>query len=206
MCRRKCTCARIGCLRTSESTTFTDLSGACPAQCTAASVARSRSRVTDECSTSLVRWLPAATLRVHLSLASACCTVLGTIMQRCSLEAICHTCFTLCMLWKIRLVTLSASIRWVGLSGVVFAGLGDFAALGLASQPLVASLGGSTTLIANVFVARFYNKNALYATDLLGVACVAAGNAPVATNILPANRPSWLSHCVCITRSNLLCN
>merc|ERR1712166_896664 len=64
---------------------------------------------------------------------------------------------------------------WIGMCGVVLAGLGDFAALGLASQPLVASLGGSTTLIANVFVARFYHKNALYATDVLGVACVAAG-------------------------------
>lgn len=64
---------------------------------------------------------------------------------------------------------------WVGLGGVVFAALGDFAALGLASQPLVASLGGSATLLSNVVVARLWNKDLLVWSDVVGVLLVTAG-------------------------------
>jgi len=57
----------------------------------------------------------------------------------------------------------------------VFGSLGDLFALGFAAQTLVASLGGGSTIVANVVFARFWLKQDLYLTDILGVIFVSIG-------------------------------
>ena len=64
---------------------------------------------------------------------------------------------------------------WIGFALVVLGSVGDFVALGFATQALVSALGGGTTLISNVLVARFWNREDLYRTDLMGVAAVIVG-------------------------------
>ena len=64
---------------------------------------------------------------------------------------------------------------WLGFSLVVVGSVADFAALGFASQALVSALGGSTTLVSNLLVARMWNKEEIYRTDLYGVASVCVG-------------------------------
>ena len=64
---------------------------------------------------------------------------------------------------------------WLGFGLVVLGSAGDFIALGFASQALVSALGGSTTLISNLLVARLWNKEDIYRTDLFGVASVCIG-------------------------------
>merc|ERR1740115_240381 len=44
---------------------------------------------------------------------------------------------------------------WLGLIAVVGGALGDFCALGFASQALVAALGGPATLITNVLLSHY---------------------------------------------------
>ncbi|KDO16148.1 hypothetical protein SPRG_18317, partial [Saprolegnia parasitica CBS 223.65] len=46
-------------------------------------------------------------------------------------------------------------VWWLGMFLVVFGSLGDLFALGFAPQTLVASLGGGSTIVANVLIARF---------------------------------------------------
>ena len=55
--------------------------------------------------------------------------------------------------------------------------IGDFAALGIADQAVVASVGGGSTLVANIFVAHFWHGDAVHLTDVCGVVCVIAGAA-----------------------------
>lgn len=64
---------------------------------------------------------------------------------------------------------------WVGMVCVVGASLGDFLALGFAPQTLVASLGGGSTILGNCLMSRFWLKQALYITDIVGVALVTLG-------------------------------
>lgn len=64
---------------------------------------------------------------------------------------------------------------WAGMLLVIFGSLGDFFALGFAAQTLVASLGGGSTIFANVVFAHFWLKQHLYFTDILGVAIVTVG-------------------------------
>jgi multidrug transporter EmrE-like cation transporter len=66
-------------------------------------------------------------------------------------------------------------IWWFGMICVVFGSLGDFFALGFASQTLVASLGGGSTIFVNVMFAKFWLKQSLYITDVIGVAMVTVG-------------------------------
>lgn len=66
-------------------------------------------------------------------------------------------------------------IWWLGMICVVLGSLGDFFALGFASQTLVASLGGGSTIFVNVMFAKFWLKQSLYVTDLIGVAMVTIG-------------------------------
>ncbi|OQS05020.1 hypothetical protein THRCLA_02791 [Thraustotheca clavata] len=66
-------------------------------------------------------------------------------------------------------------IWWLGMFMVVFGSLGDLFALGFAPQTLVASLGGGSTIVANVLIARFWLKQQLYFTDMIGVALVSTG-------------------------------
>jgi len=60
-------------------------------------------------------------------------------------------------------------VWWLGLLMVIAGSIGDFAAFGFATQALVASLGGGSTLIANVLIAHYLNKETLYRSDLAGV-------------------------------------
>ncbi|DAZ98606.1 TPA: hypothetical protein N0F65_001025 [Lagenidium giganteum] len=66
-------------------------------------------------------------------------------------------------------------VWWMGLLLVVAGSIGDFTAFGFATQSLVAALGGGSTLVANVFIAHFLNREALYPTDLGGVFFVILG-------------------------------
>jgi multidrug transporter EmrE-like cation transporter len=70
---------------------------------------------------------------------------------------------------------ISMPLWWLGMSLVVFGALADFTALGMASQSLVAALGGGSTLVANVIIARFWQKEKLKALDIAGVSCIIAG-------------------------------
>merc|ERR1712166_7560 len=64
---------------------------------------------------------------------------------------------------------------WIGFILTLVASLMDFVALGLASQALVAALGGGSTLLCNVAVASCYNKDQIFFTDVCGVAFIIAG-------------------------------
>lgn len=64
---------------------------------------------------------------------------------------------------------------WLGFAGVLIGAVADFVAVGIASQPLVAAIGGGTTLIANIFFAHYWNGDKLYPTDGLGVFFIIAG-------------------------------
>ncbi|TYZ60112.1 hypothetical protein PybrP1_010635 [[Pythium] brassicae (nom. inval.)] len=66
-------------------------------------------------------------------------------------------------------------VWWVGMICVVAASLGDFFALGFAPQTLVASLGGGSTILGNCLMSRFWLKQSLYITDIVGVALVTVG-------------------------------
>ncbi|CCI40398.1 hypothetical protein ABG067_004863 [Albugo candida] len=64
---------------------------------------------------------------------------------------------------------------WLGMFCVVGASLGDFLALGFAPQTLVASLGGGATILGNCLMSRFWLKQNLYITDVIGVTMVTLG-------------------------------
>ena len=64
---------------------------------------------------------------------------------------------------------------WLGLFGVIGGAIGDFVALGYASQALVAALGGGTTLVGNVFFGSLWNGEEILATDMIGVLAVICG-------------------------------
>ncbi|KAF0720671.1 Aste57867_96 [Aphanomyces stellatus] len=64
---------------------------------------------------------------------------------------------------------------WLGMFLVVFGSLGDLFALGFAPQTLVASLGGGSTIVANVLFAHYWLKQPLYFTDVIGVMLVSTG-------------------------------
>ena len=74
---------------------------------------------------------------------------------------------------------------WLGFLLTMSASVGDFVALGLASQSLVAALGGATSLICNVVVATVYNKEKSYYTDLLGAGFIVAGAITFALTAMP---------------------
>lgn len=64
---------------------------------------------------------------------------------------------------------------WIGFCATLAAAVGDFLALALASQALVSALGGGTTLVTNVLVARIWNKDQLVWSDMLGVIFIVGG-------------------------------
>ena len=75
---------------------------------------------------------------------------------------------------------LSSPLWWLGLFLVMVGSVGDFAAFGFATQALVASLGGGSTIVANVIIAHFFNHEHLYNTDLIGVLFIMIGTLSVA--------------------------
>merc|ERR1712100_564517 len=50
---------------------------------------------------------------------------------------------------------------WCGFVGVLSGAIGDFVALALATQSMVAALGGSTTLVANVIVSHYWHHDTI---------------------------------------------
>jgi len=64
---------------------------------------------------------------------------------------------------------------WLGFLGVLSGAIGDFVALGLASQSLVAALGGGTTLVSNVIIAHIWNKDEFFRTDAIGTFFIILG-------------------------------
>jgi hypothetical protein len=72
---------------------------------------------------------------------------------------------------------LRRPLWWLGFLSTVAASIGDFAALGIADQAVVASIGGGATLVANIFVAHFWHGDAVHLTDICGVVCVVGGAA-----------------------------
>jgi multidrug transporter EmrE-like cation transporter len=79
---------------------------------------------------------------------------------------------------------------WLGMCLVIFGSLGDLFALGFAPQTLVASLGGGSTVVANVLFAHFWLKQSLYFTDLIGVALVSTGVVILALSSSPEGKYS----------------
>jgi len=63
----------------------------------------------------------------------------------------------------------------LGLAMVTFGSLGDFAALGLAAQSIVAPIG-SVTLVANILFAHYWLKEKLARRDILGTVLIIAGS------------------------------
>jgi drug/metabolite transporter (DMT)-like permease len=64
---------------------------------------------------------------------------------------------------------------WLGLTMVIFGSLGDFAALGLAAQSIVAPIG-SITLVANVFFAHYWLKESITWKELVGTGLIITGS------------------------------
>ena len=71
--------------------------------------------------------------------------------------------------------------------GVILGAVGDFIALGLGSQAVVAAAGGATTLSVNILFAKFWHKEKLYNLDLLGVFFIILG-AIIVASIAPASK------------------
>ena len=84
---------------------------------------------------------------------------------------------------------------WIGLGGVVLGAIGDFIALGLASQALCTAVGGATTLWANILIARFWLKEELTAWDVGGVFLIVAGATTIAV-MTPAQGTYTLANMV----------
>ena len=76
---------------------------------------------------------------------------------------------------------------WFGLLGVILGAIGDFIALGLASQAVCTALGGATTLWANVLIARFWLKEELSRWDIGGVMLIVLGAVTIAI-VSPASK------------------
>lgn len=66
-------------------------------------------------------------------------------------------------------------IWWLGFAGVVLGAMGDFAALGLAAQSIVAPIG-SLKLLANIFFAHFWLGEVLTKFDLIGTFFIISGS------------------------------
>jgi hypothetical protein len=63
---------------------------------------------------------------------------------------------------------------WFGQAGVIFGAIGDFIALGLASQAVCTALGGATTLWANILIAKYWLKEDLTRWYVLSLSARAA--------------------------------
>ncbi|KDO16746.1 hypothetical protein SPRG_17766 [Saprolegnia parasitica CBS 223.65] len=63
---------------------------------------------------------------------------------------------------------------WVGISCVIVGSIGDFAALSFAAQSVIMPVG-SFTLVANIFFAHFWLKEALTWNDLYGTIFICLG-------------------------------
>lgn len=64
---------------------------------------------------------------------------------------------------------------WIGLALVILGALGDFIALGIAAQSIVAPIG-AMTLVANIFFAHYWLKEHLPRKDLFATAAIITGS------------------------------
>jgi hypothetical protein len=80
----------------------------------------------------------------------------------------------------------SSGFWWFGLSGVILGSLCTFAALGIASQSLVAGLSGGAVLIINVFLAKYMVKDDILFSDVLGAGFILAGALVLLADTPPA--------------------
>lgn len=64
---------------------------------------------------------------------------------------------------------------WAGMGGVVAGSIGDFIAVGMASQSLAVASGGATVLVCNCVVARFWHKENISIKALVGVFLIIFG-------------------------------
>ena len=104
-----------------------------------------------------------------IAIAAAIASNLGVNVQKRS-----HNCEGLKSLAMQRPYT-RRPMWWFGMALVIFGALADFVALGFAAQTLVASIGGGSTIFANVVFAHYWLKQELYITDIIGVALVTVG-------------------------------
>jgi hypothetical protein len=70
---------------------------------------------------------------------------------------------------------MSSPMWWWGLGAVIGGALADFVALGIAEQSLVTALGGATTLVVNVLLAKYWQQETLDPFDILGVGMIVSG-------------------------------
>jgi hypothetical protein len=92
--------------------------------------------------------------------------------------------------------SMCKSWRWqLGLGGVVFGAIGDFVALGLATQALCTALGGATCLLANVVLAHFWLDEPCTKEDAWGVLLITAGAILIAV-VAPVGRDYTLDELV----------
>lgn len=70
---------------------------------------------------------------------------------------------------------LQSKIWWAGMISVIMGAIGDFIAIGIANQALVAALGGAGTLTCNVIIAHWVLHEKMQRTDLLGVLLIILG-------------------------------
>ena len=89
---------------------------------------------------------------------------------------------------------------WLGLGLVVMGAIGDFIALGIASQALVTALGGGTTLAVNIAIAKFWLDEELSWWDVRGVVLIIIGAVTIAVTT-PASRVYSLDYLLLRARS-----
>jgi len=85
---------------------------------------------------------------------------------------------------------------------VIIGAICDFTALGLANQALVTATGGATTMIANVFIARFWLKETLSWLDVLGTFLIIGGAVTIAS-IQPVSQDYTLDQLLEFAKSKI---
>lgn len=66
-------------------------------------------------------------------------------------------------------------IWMIGLSLVILGALGDFEALNFATQSLVTTVGGGSTVLMNVFFSIVWHHEVFSSLDLYGTVCIVLG-------------------------------
>ena len=95
-------------------------------------------------------------------------------------------------------------IWWCGMGLVVLGSVGDFVALGFATQALVAALGGATTLSTNLLIARFWKNQDINPLDGIGVVFIVAGAVIIAVKTPSSNNYSLQDMNQCVRASEFL--
>eukprot|EP00937_MAST-01D_sp_MAST-1D-sp2_P006586 g6586.t1 len=130
----------------------------------------------------------AATTSTSRDIAGSCLSIVSSIISNfgVNLQKLVHDGIMARPVAE-RVTYTSVPAWWLGLGGVVFGAIGDFIALGLTSQALATALGGSTTLWANVIIARVWLKEKVHKNDLIGVAFIVVGSVGIAV-MTPAEK------------------